>query len=159
MVYIHGVIRNADVETAHRAIGRLQRLSELLEHRRVQLAAQVGLTEQQWRVLEEISTEHFMPSLFARAQDSSAAAVSKITRQLLDKALISVSVARDDGRKRHFELTSKGKAVMTTLRGQRADAIERIWLRVPQDELEAFSRVGGTLIEAIEAYAREKEPI
>ena len=48
----------------------------------------MGITIEQWRVLEEISTDHFIPSMFARSRDSSAAAVSKILRQLLDGVLV-----------------------------------------------------------------------
>jgi len=97
----------------HRAIGQLQRLTELFGKRRVQLATGVGLTEQQWRVLEEIATEHFMPSMFARGRRSTAAAVSRIIRQLLDKQLVSVSVSRTDGRQRRYVLTAKGSARST----------------------------------------------
>ena len=46
------------------AIGSLGRLTDLFQRRRLQLARGVGLTVQQWRVLEEVSTEHFLPSLF-----------------------------------------------------------------------------------------------
>src|SRR5688572_30242053 len=65
----------ADIETIHASIAQLQRLAELFQQRRQQLAKRAGLSEQQWRVLEEISTEHFIPSLFARSSESSAAAV------------------------------------------------------------------------------------
>ena len=76
-------------QAAHQAIEQLQKLSELFQQRRVQLAKTVKLTEQQWRVLEEVSTEHFIPSMFARNRESSPAAVSKIIRQLTEKGLIS----------------------------------------------------------------------
>ena len=65
-----------------------------------QLAQSVGLTEHQWGVLEEISTEHFMPSMFARQRDSTPAAVSKTLRQLIDKGLIEVKLNKSDGRQR-----------------------------------------------------------
>ena len=70
----------------HRAIECLQQLTAAFGQRRQQLAADVGLTEGQWAVLEEIATEHFMPSMFARARESSAAAVSKTLRQLSEKS-------------------------------------------------------------------------
>ncbi len=72
-------------ERIHEAIGHLGRLSELFQKRRVQLAESVGLTEHQWGVLEEIALDHFMPSMFARQRESSAAAVSKTLRQLLSR--------------------------------------------------------------------------
>src|ERR1019366_4703801 len=68
-----------------RAIEAMTALTEILERRREVLARDARITIEQWRVLEEISTEHFIPSMFARSRDSSAAAVSKILRQLLDR--------------------------------------------------------------------------
>src|SRR5688572_13926862 len=87
------------------SIEQLQRLADLFVQRREQLARAVGLTVQQWHVLEEISDEHFMPSMFARSRESSAAAVSKIIRQLLDKGLVAVAVDAKDGRVRRYTLT------------------------------------------------------
>jgi len=63
-----------------RAIEAMTALTEIFERRREVLARDAGITIEQWRVLEEISTEHFIPSMFARSRDSSAAAVSKILR-------------------------------------------------------------------------------
>jgi len=90
---------------AHDAIANLQRLTDLFQARRAALALAAGLTEQQWEVLERIATEHFMPSLFARHRASSAAAVSRLIRQLLDKRLVSVSARAHDGRQRQYVLT------------------------------------------------------
>ena len=135
------------------AIGQLQRLSDAFGKRRVQLARRVGLTEQQWRVLEEISTEHFIPSLFARNNDSSAAAVSKILRQLLDKGLVVVSVSSSDGRQRDYELSGAGKDVMARLRAHRQKAIDEIWAALPSQELSRFCAFASELIERIERYA------
>jgi DNA-binding MarR family transcriptional regulator len=84
-------------ESLHSAIATLQRLSELFQERREQLAREAGLTVPQWGVLEEIASEHFMPSLFARRKSVSAAAVSKLIRTLLDQELVSVSVSSSDG--------------------------------------------------------------
>lgn len=140
----------------HRAIAQLQRLTELFQQRRAQLAKHVGLTEQQWLVMEEISTEHFMPSMFARSQDSSAAAVSKIIRQLIDKELISVSISESDGRQRQYELTAQGKRVMSSLRQRRQKAIDAIWTDLDQKQLSLFTDVSEQLITAIEAYSRKE---
>src|SRR6187402_2780311 len=114
----------ADRELIHRTIERLQQLTELFEARRQQLARSVGLTEQQWRVLEEISTAHFIPSLFARDRESSAAAVSKVLRQLIDKELVRVSISDKDARQRDYELSDSGKRVMSELRTRRQHAID-----------------------------------
>jgi len=140
----------------HRAIAHLQRLTDLFQQRRAQLARQVGLTEQQWLVMEEISTEHFMPSMFARSQASSAAAVSKIIRQLLDKELISVSISQSDGRQRDYDLTTQGKRVMTALRQRRQKAIDAIWVGIDPKKLSQFADVSEQLISAIEAYSKKE---
>jgi DNA-binding MarR family transcriptional regulator len=146
-----------DIDTIHAAIARLQRLAELFQHRRQQLAKRAGLTEQQWRVLEEISTEHFIPSLFARSRESSAAAVSKTLRQLLDKELVRVSVSATDGRQRQYELTAKGQRAIERLRRERQRAIEAIWSELPAEELRRFNRLSAELIARIERYAADEQ--
>lgn len=146
--------------TAHHAqaltaVEVLGRLSAVFAERRRQLAESVGLTDQQWQALEEIQTEHFMPSLFARERKSSAAAVSKILRQLTDKGLITAHVGNDDARKRSYVVTPRGQVVMKTLRAERQRAIEQVWLRFPQAELEAFNQLGSRLAESLEMFAKE----
>jgi DNA-binding MarR family transcriptional regulator len=145
------------VELVHQSIARLQRLSDLFVARREELARRVGLTEQQWRVLEEISTEHFIPSMFARSQDSSAAAVSKVLRQLLDKDLVRVSISENDGRQRAYELSPAGKRAMTRLRRLRQDAIEDVWLALPKAELARWSELSREIIERIEQHAEREQ--
>ena len=80
-------------EVVYAAIEALQRLTDGMERRRQQLARRVGLSLRQWQVLEEISEPGFMPSLFARRQDSSPAGVSRVLRQLLDRGLVAVSIS------------------------------------------------------------------
>ena len=143
----------ATVAEAHAAIECLGKLAGLYGERREQLAESVGLTEQQWGVLEEIATEHFMPSLFARRRASSAAAVSKILRQLTDKGLIVGAVGKDDARQRTFSLTQRGKRVMEKLRESRRDAIRDVWLPLDRDAVRAFTTFGKELIERLERYA------
>ncbi|MDD9934435.1 MAG: MarR family transcriptional regulator [Myxococcales bacterium] len=148
--------RKAQQELVHAAIAQLQRLTDLFQQRRQELARRVGLTEQQWRVLEEISTEHFMPSMFARQSESSPAAVSKILRQLLDKELVRVSVSEDDGRQRQYGLSEAGERVMKELRAYRARAIERIWSNLPADQLGQFNELARELVARIETYSDEE---
>jgi DNA-binding MarR family transcriptional regulator len=148
----------ADTETIHQSIAQLQRLAELFQQRRQQLARRAGLSEQQWRVLEEISTEHFIPSMFARSRESSAAAVSKVLRLLLDKELVRVSVSESDGRHRTYELSAKGQRTLERLRRDRQHAIETIWSDLPVDELRRFNQLGAELIARIERYASQEEP-
>jgi DNA-binding MarR family transcriptional regulator len=140
-------------DDVHGAIRMVTRLTELFVERRKQLAESAGLTEQQWGVLEEIATEHFMPSLFARQRESSAAAVSKILRQLTDKGLITVSVSKADGRQRDYLLTAKGKRVMDRLRAGRQDAIAAVWLALDGRRLRDFTEFGSEIIERLSAYA------
>jgi DNA-binding MarR family transcriptional regulator len=137
----------------HAAIACLQRLTDLFAERRQQLARSVGLSEQQWAVLEEISSEHFMPSLFARQRESSAAAVSKILRQLLQKELVSVGLGAGDGRQRRYELTAKGKRCIEGLRREREVAIRTVWSGFDSAGLEAFSRFGTRLAQRLTSYA------
>ena len=136
----------------HQAIACLGRLVDAFRRRREQLALSVGLTDGQWGVLEEISREHFMPSMFAKTRDSSAAAVSKTLRQLLDKDLVSVTLSKSDGRQRAYVLTAKGKRIMQTLRKEREVAIQKIWLRLDAHLVESFVTFGTQLSEQMEEY-------
>ena len=145
----------AAVTEIHEAIGCLQRLSSAFRRRRRQLAASVGLTEQQWSVLEEVSTEHFMPSMFARSRESTPAAVSKVIRQLVDKGLVNVSLSPNDGRQREYVLTPKGRRTMSMLRERRETAIEHIWRTMPPDDVRRFVAFGNHLTARLEEYARE----
>lgn len=138
----------------HAAIECLQRLSEAFGERRRQLAGSVGLTEHQWGVLEEISSEHFMPSMFAKKRDSSPAAVSKTLRQLIDKDLVRVTVRPNDGRQRKYQLSERGKRIMNQLRQERADAIAAIWMTFTDDELRTFTEFGNRLTDALEEYGQ-----
>lgn len=141
----------------HRGIEQLQRLTDLFGERRRQLARRVDLTEQQWRVLEEIATEHFIPSMFARRRAQSAAAVSKVLRQLIDRDLVRVSVAPNDRRQRAYELTPRGKETMTALRAHRQRAIEAIWSDLPEADLDRFNALSAELIARVESYARKEK--
>lgn len=137
----------------HTAIAGLQRLADAFGVRRSQLAGVVGLTDHQWGVLEEIATEHFMPSMFARRRQSSAAAVSKTLRQLLDKGLIAAEVSKGDGRQRDYVLTAKGEKIMSRLRESRQGAIDEIWADLDRQELKTFARFSGQLADRLERYA------
>jgi len=145
------------VQLTLRAIEQVQQLAALFTKRRAQLAAQVGLTEAEWRLLEGIATEHFMPSMFAQEQDNTRGAVSKIIRQLLQKKLVVSSIARHDGRQRKYELTAKGRKSMDRLRELREEAIREIWSQLSDDDLKSFIRLNDLLIEKIRAYANAHE--
>ena len=142
----------APTAVVHDAIATLQRLTDLFQDRRTQLAAEAGLTEQQWEVLERIATEHFMPSLFARRRESSAAAVSRLIRQLLDKRLVSASSRPHDGRQREYVLTAKGRRTLEALRASRQAAIDAIWRSLDARALATFTQVSDELVRRIEAY-------
>jgi DNA-binding MarR family transcriptional regulator len=147
---------DAQVERAHAAIAVLGRLSEAFRSRREQLASAVGLSDQQWEVLERIAAERFMPSLFAAERASSAAAVSKIIRQLVDKGLVLVSVAAGDARHRDYRLTPQGGRVVARLRRERERAIERVWLSLDADVLEDFTRVGDEIATRLAHYEESR---
>ncbi|HEY2735328.1 MAG TPA: hypothetical protein VGI70_15130 [Polyangiales bacterium] len=137
----------------HEAIERLTRLSELFQQRREQLASSAGLTVSQWSVLEEISTEHFMPSMFAQSEATSRAAVSKVIRQLLDRNLVQVAISALDGRQRDYALTHEGKTTLAKLRVEREKAIESIWLPLDPDAVNHFNKFAAELITRIQRHA------
>jgi DNA-binding MarR family transcriptional regulator len=143
---------SADLAVAHEAIACLGRLTAAFQRRRQQLALSVDLSDGQWGLLEEISRQHFMPSMFARTRESSAAAVSKILRQLLDKGLVSVTLSKADGRQRDYVLTGKGKRILQTLRDERELAIENIWLTLDRNQVKNFITFGTDLTERLEQY-------
>ena len=147
--------RRPNLTVVHQAIACLGRLADAFRRRREELALSVGLSDGQWGVLEEISREHFMPSMFARTRDSSAAAVSKTLRQLLDKGLVSVTLSKSDGRQRAYVLTAKGERIMQTLREERALAIEKIWLTLDADQIKSFVAFGTQLSQCLEEYGRD----
>jgi DNA-binding MarR family transcriptional regulator len=149
------VARKPNIEQVHAAIAQLTRLTELFEQRREQLAERAGLSVGQWSLLEEISTEQFMPSMFAKSEDRSRAAVSKVIRQLLDRGLIQVAISAADGRQREYALTADGRATLDRLRAERERAIEAIWTRLDGDALQQFTAFSEDLIGRIERYAKE----
>lgn len=144
------------VQAAHEAIARLTKLTDVFQQRREQLASRVGLTVSQWSLLEEISTEHFMPSMFAQTEATSRAAVSKVIRQLLDRELIQVAISAVDGRQRDYTLTSAGKAALERLRAERQKAIDAIWLPLDADALSQFNKFTALLVDRIERFAAKE---
>lgn len=130
----------------------LGHLAALFEERRRQLAESVGLTVQQWQVLEEVTTEHFMPSMFAQRRSSSAAAVSKILRQLLDKGIIVAHVSETDGRQRDYEVTVLGKRLLAKVRKERERAISEVWLALSREELSEFHAIGNNLASRLQTW-------
>jgi len=146
----------ARMKDIHSAIEQLGVLAEIFEERRASLARDAGVTVEQWRVLEEVATERFIPSMFARSRASSQAAVSKILRQLLDDNLIVVAIAKGDRRQRNYALTNRGRRVLDSVREARQAAIDAIWRDLPASELSAFRNFARRLSERIEAYARRE---
>ena len=140
----------------HDAIEQFRALAEVFERRREELARSVGITVEQWRALEAIAAEHFMPSMFARGRKSSAAAVSKILRQLLEAGMVTVGVARGDLRQRSYALTARGRRTLDALRAERRAAIDAIWISLPADELAAFERFARRLVSRIETYEKRR---
>jgi len=135
------------------AIAALQRLVEVFQRRRAQLAAGAGLTEAQWHVLEEVGADAFMPSMFARRCQRSAPAVSRVVRQLLDKELIAPLPPRGDGRTRRYGLTAAGRRVLGGLRRSRQRAIDAVWADLDPGALAGFTRFSRELVARLERYA------
>ncbi len=139
-------------KAVHHAIAVLQRLSDLFAERREQIARQNGLTVSQWRVLEEVATEHFMPSLFARRRSVTPAAVSKLVRSLLDRGLIQASIAEGDRRQRRYVLSREGRQTLERVRQARQTAIDKVWADLTVAELRGFALFGEKLGTRLEAY-------
>jgi DNA-binding MarR family transcriptional regulator len=139
------------------AIEGLQRLVEIFDRRRRQLALAVGLTDGQWRLLEEIARDDFMPSLFARRRECSAAAVSRTLKQLQDKGLVRAAISSTDARQRSYTLKPKGQRVLARLREGREQALEAVWGDLPVAEIERFGRFSADLAERLETYAARVE--
>ncbi len=138
----------------HQAIAALQRLCELFTVRRQQLAAGAGVTESQWRLLEEIGDEAFMPSMFARSRDCSPAAISRGLRSLLDRGWITTQIATGDARQRRYRLTADGRRVLERLRRGRERAITAVWEGFDPAALHGFVAFAGDLSDHLEAYAK-----
>ncbi len=138
---------------AYEAIRVLQELADVFEDRRRQLAAEAGLSDLQWRVLERVAEENFMPSLFAKNRGQSPAGVSRTLHQLLDRGLVRVSIGRGDARQRDYALTARGKRVLADMRIRREEAIDAVWLKVSEDELAAFAAIGAGLAIRLRGYA------
>ncbi len=140
-----------------RAIQALQRLTELFERRRTQLAREVGLSDQQWRVLEEIGRDDFMPSLFARSRESHPAAVSRVLRQLQDGGLVTASISERDARQRDYALTARGRQLLERLRASRERAIDEVWAGLSARELTRFASFSEELAERLDRYSRHQD--
>ncbi len=138
-----------------RAVEGLQRLTELFERRRRQLAREAGLSDPQWRVLEQIASEEFMPSMFARSRETSAASISRTLRQLLERELVAVSIGSEDARQREYRVTARGRRVLSKLRERRREALETVWSDFSGRELREFARFAQVLADRIEAYAED----
>jgi DNA-binding MarR family transcriptional regulator len=138
------------------AIESLQRLSDLFRERRLELARGVGLSEAQWRLLEEIDGESFMPSMFAKRQNCSPAAISRTLRQLQERELVAARISSDDARQRVYRLTASGRRLLERLNRKRADAIEAIWEPLGAAELERFTKSAKRLGDGLEEYRRRE---
>jgi DNA-binding MarR family transcriptional regulator len=147
------VRRRARRGELYRAIDALLKLTELVERRRGQLAREAGLSDLQARVLEEVGSETFMPSLFARSRERSPAAVSRTLRQLLDQGLVRSEIAEGDGRRRSYALTPRGKRSLDGLRSRREHAIDVVWEELTPSEVERFARFAERLAARLADYA------
>jgi len=98
-----------------------------------------------------------MPSMFARSRQSSAAAVSKTLRQLIDKGLVSAAIDEKDGRQRHYELTDKGQRAIGQLRQNREAAVQDIWMTFEPKQLQTFTEFATELCSKLDRYSRRAD--
>jgi DNA-binding MarR family transcriptional regulator len=115
-----------------------------------------GLTEQQWRVLEQIAAPGFLPSLFARRSEITPAAVSKVLRQLLEKGLVSVSISESDARQRDYELSSKGRKALARIETAREEAVAEVWAPLDTRDVRRFAELADELAGRLERYVGER---
>lgn len=141
------------------AIDALLRLTDVVERRRAQMARQVGLTDAQWRVLEEVGQEDFLPSLFARDRRLQPAAVSRTLRELAERGWVRPLPVAGDRRKREYVLTVRGGEVLERLRAAREEALVAVWDGLPADELAGFQKLATRLADGLEAYHAEVERV
>lgn len=141
-----------------RLILSLQELADLFAWRRSQLAAEAGLRESEWRMLEQVASEHFLPSLFARERACTPAAVSKTLRALQEAGLVRARIDPQDGRQRRYRLTSAGQRRLSGLGAAREEALKAVWHDFPERELARFARFSEGLVERLQAYAEDQEP-
>jgi len=137
----------------YEAVEALMRLSELALRRRRKLAREAGLSDRQWRVLEEIHDEHFLPSLFARGNETSPAAVSRTLRELEAKGLARAVVDGSDARQRRFRTTARGRRAIERLRAEREAALSAAWSDLASGELERFTAFARELADRLEALS------
>lgn len=139
-----------------RAIAELQRLTELFAERRRQIARETGLSEAQWRVLEEVAGDDFLPSLFARRRACSPAAVSRTLRQLQEGDLVRAEIGAGDARQRLYRLTARGRRMLERIHARREQAVARLWSRFSSGELRAFVDFAAELGRGLEGYVQEQ---
>ena len=144
-------------EPLRAALEALQRVSDAFARRRGQLARGADLTEAQWRVLEQIAAEDFMPSLFARRQEQTPAAISKLIRQLLDRGLVEVSISAGDARQRDYALTARGRQTMELVRQDRQRAVDRVWSGLDPRALRTFTRFALELAGRMEVHEQAEK--
>jgi len=133
-------------------IAALQGLVEVFEDRREALARSVGLSPTQWQVLEQVGRDDFMPSLFARRRDVSAAAVSRTLRQLLDQRLVDVQISPRDARQRLYRVTEKGRKALGEVHAERERAIAAVWEVLSDADLTRFGNLARDLTERLRGY-------
>ena len=137
----------------HDAIAALGRLADVFALRRRLLAREAGLSLAQWRLLEEIAGEAFMPSLFARRRDCTPAAVSRGLRALQERGLVTAAVGANDARQRVYRLTPAGRRLLAKLRRGRARAISAVWEGFDPQALRGFVAFADELADHLERYA------
>jgi DNA-binding MarR family transcriptional regulator len=63
-----------------------------------------------------------------------------------------VGLSKADGRQRAYVLSAKGKRLLESLRREREQAIEQIWLPLDRDQLQGFATFANQLTLRLEHY-------
>ena len=143
-------------ERIQRTIESLQGLVEIFEDRRESLARAAGLSATQWQLLEQVSRDDFMPSLFARRRDVSPTAVSRTLRRLLDRQLVDVQISPRDARQRLYRVTAKGRKALDAVHEERERAIHAVWEALSDADLTRFEKLARGLTERLRSYEADR---
>src|SRR5690606_26641655 len=86
-------------------------------------------------------------------RESSAAAVSKVLRSLVDAGLVTAAIGEDDARRRRYGPTPRGARVLQEVEASRRRAIDAVWKDLDPGALRRFARFSDELAERLETYA------
>jgi homoprotocatechuate degradation regulator HpaR len=118
------------------AIALLRTREAVMSHFRPHLA-ELGLTEQQWRVLRVLNEENEIDAgALAQKACIHPASLSRILKTLQRQKFIAVTTRADDARRSHVRLAAKGVDVLRGALPQTAAVYRKIEKQIGSDELQ-----------------------